>query len=467
VQPLKKTLVGLVLGLWVMIGVVPGARGEITLTTLISFSVSNGAKPSSGLVQGPDGALYGTTQINGASNFGTVFKITSTGVFSNLFSFTGTSGAYLGSKPSASLIWGPNGNLYGTTEEGGVNNHGTVFELTTNGGFTSLISFTGTNGAYPGDYPMAGLVWGTNGNLYGTTAYGGTNDNGTVFELSTNGGFASLVSFTGTNGAAPGAQPFARLLLANDGSFYGTTQSGGTNDVLNGGDGTIFQMTPAGAIRTLVSFNLPNGANPQAGLVQGRDGNFYGTAYSGGNQGLGSIFKMTSAGALTTLFSFRNTNGANPNAALVQGADGNFYGTTQLGGANNSGTIFQMTPSGLLNSLVSFAGTNGAYPVAELIPGVDGNFYGTTALGGTNVEGTVFRFPPPPMFLKWWPTNSSLVFTWTAATGQVYQVQFKTNLNQAAWNNLGATINATNSVATGSDATGSGPQRFYRIGLLP
>ena len=458
------------LGVLAMSGVAPCAHGGITLTTLISFGISNGSKPSAGLLQGPDGAYYGTTQAGGTSGLGTVFKITSTGAFSNLFSFTGTSGAYLGANPVDSLIWGPDGLLYGTTSAGGASDNGTVFKMTTNGVFTSLVSFTGTNGAYPGAYPTASLVWGTNGNLYGTTQYGGTNDYGSVFELATNCAFTSLISFNGTNGAPLGAQPFGGLLLGKDGLFYGTTQSGGANDLLNGdgmGDGTVFRMAHAGALRTLVSFNAANGAKPQAGLAQGADGNFYGTTFYGGSQGFGTIFKMTTAGAFTTLLSFNNANGANPYAGLVQGLDGNFYGTTQVGGASNYGTIFQITSAGRLTSLVSFSATNGSNPVAGLIQGTDGNFYGTTALGGTNVQGTVFRLPPPPVFLKWWPTNNLMMFTWSAATGQVYQLQFTTNLNPSAWNNLGATVNGTNAMMTRSDSIGSGPHRFYRVGLLP
>jgi uncharacterized repeat protein (TIGR03803 family) len=401
---------------------------------------------------------------------GTIFKITSNGTFSNLFSFTGIGGAYPGASPGASLTWGPDGVLYGTTAAGGVSDNGTVFKLTTNGVFTSLVSFSGINGAYPGTYPAASLVWGTNGNLYGTTQLGGTNDNGSVFELTTNGVFTSLISFNGTNGAPLGAQPSSGLLWGRDGFFYGTTQAGGTNDLLNGdglGDGTIFRMTAAGAFKTLVSFNTANGAKPQAGLAQGLDGYFYGTTYYGGSQGAGTIFKMTSAGALTTLLSFKNANGANPYAGLIQALDGNFYGTTQLGGASNFGTIFQVTPAGGLTSLVSLAGTNGRYPAAALTQGVDGNFYGTTGSGTTVPQGTVFRLPPPPVFLKWWQTNGLMMFTWSSATGQVYQLQFTTNLNQSPWNNLGATVNGTNSTMTRSDNIGPGSRRFYRVGLLP
>ena len=204
-------------------------------------------------------------------------------------------------------------------------------------------------------------------------------------------------------------------------------------------------------------------------MTLGKDGNFYGTTFYGGTSGAGTIFKIMSTGVLTTLASFNNVNGANPQAALVQGLDGSFYGTATVGGTNNNnGTVFQLTPAGALTALINFAGTNGRYPVAGLIQGTDGNFYGTTPSGTTSPQGTVFRFPPPPLFLNWYATNNLMKFTWSAATGQVYQVQFTTNFGSAAWNNLGGTINGTNSVMTSSDALGgAGQHRFYRLGLLP
>jgi len=149
----------------------------------------------------------------------------------------------------------------------------------------------------------------------------------------------------------------------------------------------------------------------------------------------------------------------------VQGADGNFYGTTQLGGTNNNGTAFEISPAGALTTLVSFGGaTNNSYPLAGLALGADGYFYGTTAFGGSYQQGTVFRFPPPPNFLSWKQASGALTFTWSAAVGQTYQVQFKTNLNQTIWNNL-VTNTATSSTSTNSDTMGPDRQRFYRVSL--
>ena len=467
-----KMLLGQVLGMLAVVLIVPCAYSDVPIITLISFNLPIGTQPSAGLVQGPDGGFYGTTQFGGSSNQGAVFRIASNGTFTNLLSFTGTNGLYPGANPAGTLVLGANGNLYGTTEAGGAFDNGTIFEVTTNGLFTSLVSFTGTNGAYPGNYPTAGLAWGTNGNLYGTTQYGGTNDpadggDGTIFEVTTNSGFISLVSFNATNGVYIGANPAGNLVLGADGNLYGTTQYGGTNDLVNGGDGTIFRITHAGAFSSLFSFNTSNGANPQAGLVQGANGSFYGTTFDGGSNALGEVFNITSQGLLTILLSFNNTNGANPQAGLVQGLDGNFYGTTKVGGTNNYGAVFQMTPTGGFTSLVYFANTNGAYPVAGLVQGSDGNFYGTTASGGTNYAGTVFRFTPPPLFLKEWLTNGIFGCTWSAATGRTYQVQFITRLGQTNWSNLGSAIPATNSTAITSDPMGTNQQRFYRVSLGP
>ena len=190
----------------------------------------------------------------------------------------------------------------------------------------------------------------------------------------------TLVSFGGTNGANPGAG----LVQGKDGNFYGTTAVGGA------GYGSLFQLTPSGTLATLISFDKTNGANPGAALVQGSDDAFYGTTDNGGTNNLGTIFKVTTGGTLTTLVSFHGTDGSRPHASLVQGQDGKFYGTTEIGGTNQVGTAFQMLPNGTLTSLVSFD-TNSYSPRAGLVQTADGNFYGTTYFGGANGYGTVFK----------------------------------------------------------------------------
>ena len=311
-------------------------------------------------------------------------------VFTSLHSFQALTN---GANPVAGLVQGSDGNFYGTTYCGGTQRlRGTVFKISTNGALTSLYSFTGGN---DGANPAAGLVQGSDGNFYGTTYGGGTNGNvwfggGTVFKISANGALTSLYSFTGGN---DGANPHAGLVQGSDGNFYGTTSGGGTN-----GAGTVFKISTNGALTSFVFLHrhAMMAQDPDAGLVQGSDGNFYGTTSVGGTNNSGTVFKISANGALTSLYSFTGSNdGAYPDAGLVQGSDGNFYGTTSSGGTNDAqrnygyGTVFKISPNGALTSLYSFTGGNdGAYPQAGLVQGSDGNFYGTTQYGGaTNYNG--------------------------------------------------------------------------------
>ncbi len=434
----------------------PLAHAAVTYTNLVTFNGTNGANPSTALVQGANGNFYGTTYGGGTNGFGTVFQMTPGGTLTTLVSFNNTNGA----NPSGALVQGTNGNFYGTTSAGGTNGgFGTVFEMTPGGSLTSLVSFNNTNGAAP----SAPLIQGTNGNFYGTTSTGGTNGGyGTVFEMTSDGVLASLVSFNDTNGATPQA-PLAQGL---DGNFYGTTSAGGTN----GDQGTIFTMTSGGALTTLLSFNGDNGAFPSAGLTLGTDGNFYGTTVGGGanNNINGTVFKVTTNGALTVLVSLNQTNGATPYDAPIQGADGNFYGTTSAGGASNSnfGTVFEMTASGVLTGLYSFTG---AFPFAGLVQGQDGNFYGTTFGGAALPFGTIFRItiPPAPVIQSVTPNGGGATVTWSAVVGQTYQVQYSTGLNPSNWQSLGSPVTATAASASASDTGATDPQRFYRVAMLP
>jgi uncharacterized repeat protein (TIGR03803 family) len=242
-------------------------------------------------------------------------------------------------------------------------------------------------GVSDGEYPYCPLVQGADGSLYGTTVEGGTNGGyGTVFRMATNGALTTLYSF----GSADGASPYAGLLLGKDGNFYGTTAGGGTND-----DGTIFQITTNGVLTTLMSFNDTNGSFSVAGLMQASDGNLYGTTLDGGIHEMGTVFRVTTNGALTTMFSFDSLHGSHSSAVLTQGVDGNFYGTTETGGSDNFGTVFRLTTNGTLTTLVSFDYTNnGAYPIPGLVQDTDGSFYGTTYYGGANYEGTIFKMTP-------------------------------------------------------------------------
>jgi len=371
-----------------------------TFNPLLGFNGADGAGPYAGLVQGPDGNLYGTTSGGGAQGYGTIFKITSRGELTTLYSFCSQSNCADGARPNAGLVQGRDGNFYGTTYRGGANgsNYGTVFKITPSGTLATLYNFCLRSECTDGTNPESGLVQGTDGSLYGTTAYGGNgSDSGTVFKIALNGTLKTLHSFCSESGCTDGAGPFAGLIEAIDGNFYGTTARGGDLSACpsDGGCGTVFKITPEGALTTIESFDYAVGANPTAALVQATDGNFYGTTYNGGSQGYGAVFKIAPAGTLTTLYSFGCqggcVNGANPGAGLVQGTDGNFYSTTQYGGADGYGTVFKITPAGTLTTLHSFDGRKGELPYAALVQDTNGTFYGTTPYGGPSDDGTIFH----------------------------------------------------------------------------
>jgi len=438
------------------------------LTSLYSFTTgSDGAASVAGLAQGSDGNFYGTTEYGGTHDQGTVFKISTNGALTSLHSFSGGDD---GGDPVAGLVQASDGNLYGTTEFGGTYNVGTVFKITTNGAMTTLYSFDGSNG-YNGYYPRAGLVQGSDGNLYGTTAAGpgsGFYDQGTVFQISYNGALTTIHSFVGAN--IDGADPNG-LVLGSDGLFYGTTAYGGFE---NGGSGCVFRISTNGSYGILYSFPCCSGgaAYPNAGLVQGSDGFFYGTTLEGGtNGGWGTVFQISSDGALTSLFSFSGLkpDGGVPYAGLVQGSDGNLYGTTSDSPyADGYGTAFRISTNGALTTIHSFTGgKDGANPRAGLVQGSDGNFYGTTESGGVGGGGTVFRLTIVPEFQAVTLTNNTLNLTWSTEAGGTYQLQSTSDLRSSNWSNLGGPITATGATLSTTDSLTNGPQRFYRLVLAP
>ena len=297
-----------------------------------------------------------------------------------------------GVSPYPGLVQGSDGDFYGTTFMGGTNEAGTVFRVSSAGTFTTLWQFNRTDGYYL----VGGVAQGSDGNFYGTTANGGTNGDGTVFRISPSGSLTTLCSFSGNSGPNPGYGPGGGLFQGSDGNFYGTTEYGGTN-----GGGTVFRISSAGTFTTLWQFSGTDGQYPYAGPVQGTDGYFYGTTSQGGTNGAGTVFRISSAGSLTTLWQFSGTDGRNPFAGLAQGSEGNFYGTTYGGGTNNAGTVFRISPPGTLTTLYNFGNTGsyGAGVYAGLVQGSDGNFYGATEYGGASTNcsggcGTLFQITP-------------------------------------------------------------------------
>jgi len=425
-------------------------------TVLHGFGYNDGAYPQSGVVQGIDGAFYGTSLYGGAIGSGTIYRITTNGGFSTLHSFNGGSD---GGYPYAGLVQGTDGKLYGTTTSGGgTNQAGTVFRISTNGLFSVLHSFNSTEGSYA----SARLVQGPDGNFYGTTSYGSTNYGGTIYRMTTNGVLTTLYAFTG---GADGASP-SSLVIAGDGNFYGTTSQGGS------GFGTVFQLATNGALSSLYEFNGGgDGANPQAGLAQGSDGALYGSTQNGGANSLGTLFRVTTGGDLTTLYAFTGGNdGASPRAALVPGSDGDLYGTTSTGGTNSNGTVFRITIEGDLSPLHVFSGvSDGSTPVGSVLLAKDGKLYGTTQISGTNGWGTVFRLTNPNVqpggsLLLRNPVWAGQTFrlSFPTQTGMTYILEFKDALTNSSWM-TNQSVPGTGGTIILTDPNASAPSRYYRV----
>ena len=369
------------------------AKAGTNYTVLRHFTGSggDGARPYAGLMRADNGMLYGTTGHGGSNDVGTVFRIAQDGRdYAVLRSFP--TNAVDGRNPRAGLLQASDGLIYGTTYAGGSSNLGTVFRLGADGaGYTVLRSFTGTT--TNGGKPLAALIEGMDGALYGTTFVGGSSNRGTVFKLNKDGtGFSLLRSFTGTNG--DGRHPCASLLLASDNRLYGSTRLGGSSNW-----GTIFGLAQdGGGYGVIGTFtNAVGGRHPQALLVEGSDGALYGTTHLGGESNLGTIFKLArdGSGGVSELNSFSgvDANGANPEAGLLRGNDGLLYGTTYRGGANNYGTLFRATEAGTGLAILhefSLSGGDGSF-ATRVFQASDDRLYGITEGGGSNDLGTVFR----------------------------------------------------------------------------
>jgi uncharacterized repeat protein (TIGR03803 family) len=358
------------------------AQGSGTITTLGSFlGGTNGYQPWSGVIMDGSGNLYGTTRLGGAFvSGGTIFELAqSSGTITTLASLNQNIGKW----PYASVIMDSSGNLYGTASAGGPNGGGTVFELAQGSGtITDLASFNGTNGSSP----MATPIMDGSGNLYGTTEYGGAQSDGTIFEVAhSSGTITVLASFNGTNGATPTGP----LIMDGSGNLYGTTSGGGANNA-----GSVFELVHgSGTITTLASFNGSNGSGPRCGLLMDSNGNLYGTTVSGGAYSDGTVFEVAQgSGTITTLASFNGSNGSSPYASLIMDSSGNLYGTTSSGGASNDGTVFEVVPS-VRYSVTGFpspttAGTSGSFTVTVLNPDgtTDTGYTGTIHFTSTDLQ---------------------------------------------------------------------------------
>jgi uncharacterized repeat protein (TIGR03803 family) len=305
-----------------------------------------------------------------------------------IVSFNQTNGA----SPSMVLTQGADGNFYGTTTEGGVAFSGTFFKMSPTGMLTSLYSFCNPD-CRGGGLPVGSLLQTPSGNFYGATAAGGTNGPfhnccGTVFKVTASGTLTTLYSFCALANCADGDEPSGGLVQARNGNFYGATTSGGICENCTIG-GTLFEITPTGKMTAFHGFDGTDGSYPLGGLIQGSNGSLYGET-DGGETPSGTLFEITLGGKLNSyIFNYQNGIGYHPVGGLIQATDGDFYGVTEFGGSNygcnaeGCGTVFKITPGGKLTTLYNFCGlpncADGAFPNGPLVQATDGNFYGTTS----------------------------------------------------------------------------------------
>ncbi len=405
--------------------------GDGAITVLVNFDNTQGRYPQSGLTSQTDGNFYGSTAFGGAGSYGTIFKVSPDGILSTVVSFNGPNG----NGPRGRLLRASDGNLYGVTSSGGPQNLGTVFRLTPGGDFSTLGTFNYTNGAYPdgplvefapGEFlgvfqsgkpssfsggvfkitvdgaistfkafdgdsagnPEAGLVKADDGNFYGTTAAGGTNNLGAIYRLTPDAELTLLASFTGLNGAAPNSE----LVVGTNGDLYGTTTGKSSSNIL----ATVFRVSREGALQTLATlppfaasfpdnFHLPS-------LCPDTDGSLLGVTPAAGQDGKGTVFRVAATGGLQTLAFFQGDSPSNPEGALTAGPDGILYGAAPGAGASNQGGYFAITTAGRLTTLLHSTG-HFSNPRARPLLASDGHLYATTERGGAYGFGNVLRLP--------------------------------------------------------------------------
>lgn len=395
------------------------------LVTLSSLNGTDGFNPPAGVTLAANGKFYGVAYYGGSTGNGTIFQVTQSGTLTTLHNFDNTDG----SEPASTLVQGLDGALYGTTFEGGTNTAnefvGTVFRITVGGALTTLYSFCSLNNCADGKNPRGNLLQASNGNFYGTTTAGGFNRGpcsggcGTIFEITPAGKLTTLHKFCSLSNCADGIVPQTGVVLAPNGNLYGTTEWGGANTCtevsIDYGCGTVFEITPSGELTTLYNFcsqdNCTDGSYPSA-LILGSDGNLYGTTSSGGvkdcglRSGCGTVFEITPSGTLTTLHNFVETDGGAPGGALLQDTNGTFYGTASIGGANSCvilgldfgcGTFYSLS-TGLnpfVEAIPNFAKTGATIGIlgSQLNGATSVTFDGVSAVftvkSGTLIEATV------------------------------------------------------------------------------
>lgn len=370
----------------VVIAMAVSVRAQ-TLTTLFDFNNTNGSEPNF-LVQGNDGNIYGTTATGGERRAGTIFQLTPAGKLTTLYNFCSRKNCTDGETPY-SLIQTSDGSWFGLTYGGGFRSAscasgcGTFFRLTPSGAFLVLHSFCSQTSCTDGSYPIGQVIQASDGKFYGTTKFGGINNDGLIYSLTASGNFTTLYNFCATFTCSDGQLPFTGVIQANNGVLYGTTSFGGTK----GGGGTIYRITTNGTFSSLYGFSNGEEAVPDA-LVQGADGSLYGTSLGVGSGG--TVFKLNAGGTYTLLHTFCLQSGCPdgypPDGGLTQGTDGSLYGTALNGGSGSGGTLFQITRTGAFSVVHSFCAGGGSctdgYAPLGLIQSTNGLFYGVTEFGG-------------------------------------------------------------------------------------
>jgi uncharacterized repeat protein (TIGR03803 family) len=392
------------------------AANAQTYTVLHTYSINSGNY--SGILapqimsQGRDANLYSTISNDGTKNVGTMYKITTAGALTPIYNFCSLTSCVDGGYPFGGVTLGFDGDFYGTTQGGGSHAAGTVFKVTPTGTLTTLWNFAnGTDDSVP----VYTTLQGQDGNMYGVSVGQYNGQYGALFKVSASGVFKTLRDFTYANGAYPNLPT-----QGTDGNLYGTTQVGGDPTCKCG---VVYKATAAGAITVLHAFKgyPTDGTRPIGVLVQGPDGNFYGTTWRGGTNNYGSVFKITPTGVYTLLYSFNYSSGyldaQQPEAGLTLGTNGSFYGVTSAGGTKNGGAIFKITPAGsesVLYSFCSISCSNGFNPTTPLVLHTDGKFYGNTS--GNSLGGSVFY-----SFNVGFKPLVDLV-TWSAKVGKTVEI---------------------------------------------
>jgi uncharacterized repeat protein (TIGR03803 family) len=421
-----------------------------------------GEHPYAGLIEASDGALYGTTQDGGSLFGGTVFKIdpeSNDGSVLRSFANTASDGHWL----IGGVIEASDGILYGTTQSGGSSNLGTVFKLNKDGGGYAILRSLG-NGANDGSVSWGHLVEGSDGRLYGTTAGGGGGSSlGTVFGLNKDGsGYAVLHRFTATN--HDGYYPRCGLLEGSDGALYGTTEWGGSED-----DGIVFKLSRNGS-NYVVLHNFGSvagdGEYPYAALIEGSDGAVYGATPRGGTTNAGTVFRLNKDGSdyrVLKSFGASPADARNPYAPLLEGSDGALYGTTLSGGVMNQGAIFTLARNGSNYAVLHSFGTrtgDGRAPLSSLVESRDGSFYGLTYDGGASFRGSFFRFRfILRTSLTMTPEGPRLGFS--GAPGRTYEVQ-RAPIVAGPWDAIATRVAPPNGVVQYTDLAPP-PAAFYRV----